>query len=525
MKQILPLGITIAVAVGGGAVGHGTDIPRLVIVIGVGLAAVGLGEHLTQNIIGVAGGGAAADGSDVAYVVIAVVIAVEAGTIAFGVAHGAHHHGGAIGAGTGQEAIAAGEEVGTAQLQGSSREPLQSVITIGIAAVGGQAHTRQAAVAAVIGVAIGPGVSEAAVPGRADPVIHRGEPVGPIKGRAVELHPIGPGVLGHGGQAAKSVIVIHMVPVGGVIIHPAYGAVVGVRVADGRIEYIIIIVYIRYSFKLIVVIGDGFAGAVVQLNHTAIAGIVGVAGQIPVSYVDRAYLAEAVIAHGVGLDHIRIQTGYIGSTLHGADPAIVISINDKRRIANAYILNTTVGCIVGTIGLNLLGISHNGGLAGLFADVVVIGVGNGLTPGIGLGGEQVAVGVIGGRGADLAAGTGAGKGGAGGVALSVIGGGHAQPVIGGLGDVMFGVILIGQGAIALGHLTDEVCAAVREGLGLILGGSDGDQFAVRVIFIALGFLTGKGNIRKAGGVGVAAEGEVHADGVYRQFRVLGNDRK
>ena len=90
---------------------------------------------------------------------------------------------------------------------------------------------------------------------------------------------------------------------------------------------------------------------------------------------------------------------------------------------------------------------------------------------------------------------------------------------------MFGVILIGQGAIALGHLTDEVRAAVREGLGLILGGSDGDQFAVSVIFIALGFLTGKGNIRKAGSVGVAAEGEVHADGVYRQFRVLGNDRK
>ena len=187
-----------------------------------------------------------------------------------------------------------------------------------------------------------------------------------------------------------------MGPVGGVIIHPAYGAVVGVRVADGRIEYIIIIVYIRYSFKLIIVIGDGFAGAVVELVHIAIAGIVGVAGQIPVAYVDRAHLAEAVIAHGVGLGHVCIQAGYIGSTLHGAEPAVGIAIVDKRRITNTYRLNTTVGCIVETIGLNILGISHNGGLAGLFADVVVIGVGNGLTPGIGLGGEQVAVGVIGG---------------------------------------------------------------------------------------------------------------------------------
>ena len=80
-QQVFPVAVAVGVALCSAAVGDREDVARPVVGVGVGLAAVGLGEQLTLRVVGVSGVRAAAYGRDVAYIVIAVGVAVDAAAV------------------------------------------------------------------------------------------------------------------------------------------------------------------------------------------------------------------------------------------------------------------------------------------------------------------------------------------------------------------------------------------------------------------------------------------------------------
>ena len=110
--------------------------------VGVGDAVHRLRQHLPMTVIGVGRRSGAADGRDVAYIVIGVGIAVECG-IALLVGQAAHQHRRAVGPGARHIGIAFCQEAIAVQAQAAGSKTLEPVIGVGILTVGRQSHRAQ----------------------------------------------------------------------------------------------------------------------------------------------------------------------------------------------------------------------------------------------------------------------------------------------------------------------------------------------------------------------------------------------
>ena len=86
-QQVFPVAVAVGVALRRAAVRDRENVARPVVCVGVGLAAIGLGEQLTLRVVGVSGIRAAAYGRDVAYIVIGVGVgvAVDAAAVSLAV--------------------------------------------------------------------------------------------------------------------------------------------------------------------------------------------------------------------------------------------------------------------------------------------------------------------------------------------------------------------------------------------------------------------------------------------------------
>ena len=80
-QKVFPVAVAVGVALRRAAVRDRENVARTIVCVGVGLAAIGLGEQLTLRVVGVSGIRAAAYGRDVAYIVIAVGVAVDAAAV------------------------------------------------------------------------------------------------------------------------------------------------------------------------------------------------------------------------------------------------------------------------------------------------------------------------------------------------------------------------------------------------------------------------------------------------------------
>ena len=141
-QQILPVAVAVGVGVGVHPVADRTDVAVGVVGVGVGDAVHRLRQHLPVAVIGVACRSGAADGRDVAYVVIGVGIAVERG-IALLVGQAAHQHRRAVGPGARHIGIAFCQEAIAVQAQAAGSKTLEPVIGVGILTVGRQSHRAQ----------------------------------------------------------------------------------------------------------------------------------------------------------------------------------------------------------------------------------------------------------------------------------------------------------------------------------------------------------------------------------------------
>ena len=88
-QQVFPVAVAVGVALRRAAVRDRENVARTIVCVGVGLAAIGLGEQLTLRVVGVSGIRAAAYGRDVAYIVIAVGVAVDAAAVSLAVCQAA----------------------------------------------------------------------------------------------------------------------------------------------------------------------------------------------------------------------------------------------------------------------------------------------------------------------------------------------------------------------------------------------------------------------------------------------------
>ena len=141
-QQIFPVAVAVGVGVGVHPVADRTDVAVGVVGVGVGDAVHRLRQHLPVAVIGVACRSGAADGRDVAYVVIGVGIAVERG-IALLVGQAAHQHRRAVGPGARHIGIAFCQEAIAVQAQAAGSKTLEPVIGVGILTVGRQSHRAQ----------------------------------------------------------------------------------------------------------------------------------------------------------------------------------------------------------------------------------------------------------------------------------------------------------------------------------------------------------------------------------------------
>lgn len=164
-------------------------------------------QHLPMAVIGVACRSGAADGRDVAYVVIGVGIAVERG-IALLVGQAAHQHRRAVGPGARHIGIALCQEAVAVQTQAAGSKTLEPVIGVGVLTVGRQSHRAQTAVCAVVGVAVDPVVPEDAVPRGAHLVARLRHAVGAVVVGKVDLYAVSTVPLRHRGQAVEAVIAV-----------------------------------------------------------------------------------------------------------------------------------------------------------------------------------------------------------------------------------------------------------------------------------------------------------------------------
>lgn len=317
-EQVLPVTVTVYIVSGGCTVGYGDYVAGCVIAVGIGLAAIGLGAKLTKSIISVVGDGASIDSGDVAYIVVAVGVAADVAAISFAVGDAADQHSGGVAAAAGQIAVAAVDESRVVEVQGSGVEPLESVVGIGVAAVCGQGHGGQAAVAVVIGVAVASGIPEYAVPRGADSVFILGDPVGVVVLASEYLYAAAAGALGHGGEPAKSVVVVVTLSVGRFVLYLAQLTVAGVCVAYRR-GAAVIIIYIGNSFKFIVIITDAGTVAVAHLGEEAVGAAVGIAGQISVAHTDTGHVAETIVVEEIGLALAIAHAMHCGKSAAGVD--------------------------------------------------------------------------------------------------------------------------------------------------------------------------------------------------------------
>ena len=188
-QQIFPVAVAVGVGVGVHPVADRTDVAVGVVGVGVGDAVHRLRQHLPVAVIGVACRSGAADGRDVAYVVIGVGIAVERG-IALLIGQAAHQHRRAVGPGTRHISIAFCQEAIAVQAQAAGSKTLEPVIGVGVLTVGRQSHRTQTAVRAVVGVAVDPVVPEYAVPRGAHLVTRLRHAVGAVVVGKIDLYAV-----------------------------------------------------------------------------------------------------------------------------------------------------------------------------------------------------------------------------------------------------------------------------------------------------------------------------------------------
>ena len=185
-QQVQPLAVPIGIGIRCRAVGFGAEVAVGVVGVGPGSIAYGLRQELTLVVVGIGRVCAAADGGNIAQGVVSVVILADGPAAGVLVGQAAHQQGGAVGAGTCQIAELAVDEGGAAHRQHTGAEPLQAVVGIGKASAGG-GHGAQASIACFVGIAIGPGTAQRAVPGGTELVVIARQPVGRVIGGIVGL--------------------------------------------------------------------------------------------------------------------------------------------------------------------------------------------------------------------------------------------------------------------------------------------------------------------------------------------------
>ena len=186
-QQVKPLAVPIGLGIGLRAVGLGAEVAVGVVGIGICGVAHGLRQELTLVVVGIGRVGAAADGGNIAQGVVSVVILADGPAAGVLVGQAAHQKGGTVGAGTCQIAKLAVDEGTAAHRQHAGAEPLQTVIVVGIGATGG-GHGAQASIACFVGIAIGPGTAQRAVPGGTELVVIARQAVGRVIGSIVGLN-------------------------------------------------------------------------------------------------------------------------------------------------------------------------------------------------------------------------------------------------------------------------------------------------------------------------------------------------
>ena len=206
-QQILPVAVAVGVGVGVCPVADRTDVAVGVVGVGIGDAVHRLRQHLPMAVIGVGRRSGAADGRDVAYVVIGVGVAVERG-IALLVGQAAHQHRRAVGPGTRHIGVAPCQEAIAVQTQAACSKTLEPVIGVGVLTVGRQSHRTQTAVRAAVGVAVDPVVPEYAVPRGAHLVARLRHAVGAVVVGKIDLYAVSTVALRHRGQAVEAVIAV-----------------------------------------------------------------------------------------------------------------------------------------------------------------------------------------------------------------------------------------------------------------------------------------------------------------------------
>ena len=189
-QQIQPAAVTVAVHLCRRPVRYRPDVSVGVIGVGVGLAAVGLGKKLPLRIVGVRRRRAAAYCRDVAGVVVGIGVAVDARAIGLAVIHARNQHRSRVRAIAVQIRVVPVYEGRTVERQAPAGQTLQSIVSVRIAAVCRELHTRQLAVIGIIGVAVSAPVSERTVPCRAYHVPDVLDAVRAVIRCRIELHRI-----------------------------------------------------------------------------------------------------------------------------------------------------------------------------------------------------------------------------------------------------------------------------------------------------------------------------------------------
>ena len=210
----------------------------------------------------------------------------------------------------------------------------------------------------------------------------------------------GAGFLRHGVQPVQGVVGIVVGSVVDAVGQAAQHSLAFVCVGQGRAAAAIII-YVLYSFKIVIGIGYRSAVAIAHLAQLAVFAAVGIGGKALVAHLHSGHVPEAVIDHGIGLGLFSAHVRDIPAARHGAEPAGAVSVSQGSGARNGRACNAAVGGVVGRTGRNIIGVLYRRGLAGHLADVVAVGVGDGVPPGVGLGSYSVPRAVIGGGGGDL----------------------------------------------------------------------------------------------------------------------------